>query len=45
MVFKKGVAGSQTPFLRQLSDELGVKVSETSGSHFPLNSLEHKDGK
>lgn len=42
---KKGVAGSQTPFLRQLSDELGVKVSETSGSHFPLNSQEHRGEK
>lgn len=42
MVFKERVAGSQTPFLRQLSDDLGVKVSETSGSHFPLNFLEHK---
>lgn len=41
---KKGFVGSQTPSLRQLSDELSVKVSETSGSHFPSNSQEHRGG-
>lgn len=42
---KKRFSSSQTPFPRQLSDELSVKIPEAAGSHFPLNSQERKDEK